>query len=103
MRLACVSPRPAVNAFWLLWPRSSLSKEFWKLDLEYAELICPWIAHYPEVKPALLLVVPSRSAKRFEALNLGFNVVGFQVEMHSLLENLRVVGLLKKNAYLGVR
>jgi hypothetical protein len=103
MRLACASPRSGVNAFGLLWPRSSLSKKFWKLDLEYAELIRPRIAHYPEIKPSLLLVVPPRSAKRFEALNFGFNVVGFQVEMHSLFGTLGIVGLLKKNAYLGVR
>jgi hypothetical protein len=50
-----------------------------------------------------LLVVPPRSAKCFEALNLGLNVVSLQVEMHPLLGSLGIVGLLEKNADFGVR
>lgn len=102
MRSACGLPRVSVNVPALQWPRSSLSKKFWKLNLENAELICPRIAHHPKVESSLLLVAPARSAKCFEALNLGLDVVGFQVEMHSFLESLGIISLLEKDTDFGI-
>jgi hypothetical protein len=79
----------------LLRPRSSLRKKFGELDLEYAELVCPWVTHYPEVESSLLLVVPPCCAERLKAFHLGFDVVGLQVEMHPFLGDLLLIGLLQ--------
>lgn len=39
----------------------------------------------PKSRTHALLVIPTRSAQRFEPLDFGFDAVGFQVEMHRFL------------------
>jgi len=48
-------------------------------------------------------MIPPGGAKRFKTDNLGFNIVGLQVEMHTLFGGLFVTGLLEKDSYLRVR
>ena len=48
-------------------------------------------------------MIPPGGAKRFEAANFGFNVVGLQVKMHAFFGDLFVAGLLEKDSYLRVR
>jgi hypothetical protein len=86
----------------LIVPRLSLSQEFGKLGSKYAELVVPWVAHDPEVKPALLLMIPSCSAECFEALNFGFEVVSLQVKVHAFFRDLFVAGRLQEDPYVGV-
>jgi len=45
---------------------------------------------YPEVVSTLLLVVPPCGAQRFEPLDFGFHVLGFEVEVHPFLAALLV-------------
>ena len=45
---------------------------------------------HPEVVAAFLLVVPACGSEGFEPLDLGLDVVGFEVEVHPLLVGLRV-------------
>jgi hypothetical protein len=70
--------------------------------LEHAELVAPGVAHDPEVKAALLLVVMAGRAQRLQALDLGLNIVGLQVEVHAFLGDLHVVGALQQHPNLGV-
>jgi hypothetical protein len=42
-------------------------------------------------------------AERFQASNFGLDVVGFQVEVHSLLGDLLIVGAPEQHSNLGVR
>src|SRR6266508_3421355 len=84
-------------------PGATPGEQLREIRLEHAELVAPRVAQDPEVVAALLLVVPSGGAERFEALDLGFNVVGFEVEVHSLLGDLLVVGPLKQYPDLGIR
>ena len=51
--------------------------------MEHAELVAPGVAQDPEVKAALLLVVIAGRAQRLQALDLGLNIVGLQVEMQT--------------------
>jgi hypothetical protein len=83
---------------WLLRPRRALSEQLREVDLENAELVGPWVAEDPEVVAALLLVVPPCRSEGFEALHLGFDVVGFQVKVHAFLGDLRVISALKQDA-----
>jgi hypothetical protein len=53
--------------------------------MEHTELDAPGVAHDPEVKAALLLVVLAGRAQRLQALDLGLNIVGLQVEVHVFL------------------
>jgi integrase len=53
--------------------------------VEHAELVAPWVAHDPEVKAALLLMVIAGRAQRLQALDLGLNIVGLQVQVHPFL------------------
>jgi hypothetical protein len=71
--------------------------------LEDAEFISPRIAHDPKVKTALRLVIPSRCAQRFEAPNLSFHVIRFQVEMRAILGCLYVIRALQEYADVGIR
>jgi hypothetical protein len=48
------------------------------------------------------VVIPPSGAERFETADLGFDIVGFKVDMHSLLGRLDVVGPLKQYSNLGV-
>jgi hypothetical protein len=43
--------------------------------VEHTELVAPGVAHDPEVKAALLLVVIAGRAQRLQALDLGFKFV----------------------------
>jgi len=43
--------------------------------VEHAELVAPGVAHDPEVKAALLLMVIAGRAQRLQALDLGLNIV----------------------------
>jgi hypothetical protein len=83
------------------WPAPG--EQLWEVRLEHAELVVPRVAHDPEVKAALLLVVITGRAERFQALDLGLHIVGFQVEVHSFLGDLLVIGALKQHPDLGVR
>ena len=65
-----------------------MGEEFGEVDLEDAELVGPRVAEYPEVVAALLLVVPAGCAERFESLDLGLDVVGFEVEVHAFFAGL---------------
>ncbi len=58
-------------------PRLPLSQEFGELWLEYTEFVAPRVTHDPELKAAFSLVIPSLGAECFEALNLGFDIIGF--------------------------
>lgn len=71
--------------------------------MEHAELVAPGVAHDPEVKAALLLMVIAGRAQRLQALDLGLNIVGLQVEVHPFLGDLLVVGALEQDPDLGVR
>ena len=70
--------------------------------VEHAELVAPGVAHDPEVEAALLLVVIAGGAQRFQALDLGLDIVGLQVEVHPFLGDLLVVGALEQDPDLGV-
>ncbi len=83
-------------------PWLSLGQEFGELRSKHAELVVPWVAHDPEVKPALLLMIPSRSAECFEAFHFGFKVVSLQVKMHAFFRDLLVAGPLQEDSYVGV-
>ena len=48
------------------------------------------IAEDPEILAAFLLVVVAAGSEAFEAPDFGFDVVGFQVEVHPLLVGLGV-------------
>jgi hypothetical protein len=50
--------------------------------MEHAELVAPGVAHDPEVKAALLLMVIAGRAQRLQALDLTLKIVGLQVEVH---------------------
>jgi hypothetical protein len=50
----------------------------------------------------LLMVIAGR-AQRLQALDLGLNIVGLQVEVHPFLGDLLVVGALEQHPDLGVR
>jgi hypothetical protein len=71
--------------------------------LEHAELVAPGVAHDPEVKAALLLVVIAGRAECLQALDLSLNIVGLQVQVHPVLGDLLVVGALEQHPDLGVR
>ena len=71
--------------------------------MEHAELVAPGVAHDPEVKAALLLMVIAGRAQRLQALDLGLNIVGLQVQVHPFLGDLLVVGPLEQHPDLGVR
>jgi hypothetical protein len=64
--------------------------------LEHAELVAPRAAQDPEVKATLLLMVIAGRAERLQASDLRLNIVGLQVEVHPLLGDLLVVGLLER-------
>jgi hypothetical protein len=66
------------------WPAPG--EQLWEVRLEHAELVAPRVAHDPEVKAALLLVVIAGRAERFQGSDLGLHVVGLQVEVHPFLE-----------------
>ena len=70
--------------------------------MEHAELVAPGVAHDPEVKAALLLMVIAGRAQRLQALDLGLNIVGLQVEVHPFLGYLLVVGALEQHPDLGI-
>jgi hypothetical protein len=67
------------------------------------ELIAPRVTQHPKVIAAFLLVIPTSGAKCFEALHLGFNIVGFEVEVHAVLGDLLVIRALEQHANIGVR
>ena len=46
--------------------------------------LAPRVTHDPDVKAALLLVVPSGGAERFQALDLSLNIVGLQAERRAI-------------------
>jgi hypothetical protein len=71
--------------------------------LEDAKFISPRIAHDPKIQPALRLVIPSRCAQRFEASDLSFHVIRFQVEMRAILGSLYVIRALQEYADVGIR
>src|SRR4029450_13203341 len=71
--------------------------------MEHAELVAPRVAQDPEVKAALLLMVIAGRAQRLQALDLGLNIVGLQVQVHPLLGDLLVVGALEQHPDLGIR
>jgi hypothetical protein len=48
-------------------------------------------------------MVPAGGAEGFEAGDFGFDVVGFDVQVHALFAGLGVAGLLEQDADLGVR
>jgi hypothetical protein len=50
--------------------------------MEHAELVASGVAHDPEVKAALLLMVIAGRAQRLQALDLTLKIVGLQVEVH---------------------
>ena len=79
-----------------------MGKQIGKFRLKYAEFISPRISHYPEIVASLTLVIPAGGTERFEATHLGLYVVGFEVEVHSLLTNFWVGGELEKYTYLGI-
>src|SRR5829696_5785189 len=71
--------------------------------MEHTELVAPGVAHDPEGKAALLLVVIAGRAQRLQALDLRLNIVGLQVQVHAFLGDLLVVGALEQHPNLGVR
>lgn len=60
--------------------------------LEDAELVAEGIAQHPEVEASFLLVIPAGGAQLLQPLDLGFDGVSFDVEVHALLGSLLVVG-----------
>ena len=58
--------------------------------MEHAELVAPGVAHDPEVKAALLLMVIAGRAQRLQASDLRLDIVGLQVQVHPLLGDLLV-------------
>jgi hypothetical protein len=62
---------------------------------------CPRVTQHPKVIAAFLLVIPTSGAKCFEALHLGFNIVGFEVEVHAVLGDLLVIRALEQHANRG--
>src|SRR2546430_1222972 len=78
-------------------------QEFGELRLQDAEFVAPRVAQDPEVKAAFGLVIPAGGAEGFQPTDFGFDVVGFQVEVHTFLADLPVAGLLQENPYLGIR
>src|SRR5215208_5477263 len=73
-----------------------------EVRVEHTELVAPGVAHDPEVKAALLLMVIAGRAQRLQALDLGLNIVGLQVQVHPFLGDLLVVGALEQHPDLGV-
>jgi hypothetical protein len=82
------------------WPAPG--EQLGEVRVEHAELVAPGVAHDPEVEAALLLVVVAGRAQRFQALDLGVNIVGLQVEVHAFLGDLLVVGALEQHAELEI-
>jgi hypothetical protein len=82
-------------------PWLSFGQESGELRLKYAELVVPWISHNPEVEPPFLLMIPAGSAEGFQSPHLSLYIVGFQVEMHALLGDLFVIGLLQEDTNLA--
>ena len=70
--------------------------------MEHAELVAPGVAHDPQVKAALLLMVIAGRAQPLQASDLGLNIGGLQVEVHAVLGCLLVVGALEQHPDLGV-
>lgn len=66
-----------------------------------AELVFPRVTHNPKIKTALLLVIPPPGTERFETLDFGLDIIGFQVKMHPFFRNFLIIGLLQKDGYLG--
>lgn len=66
------------------------------MHVEDAELVVPGVAEDPEVVAAFALVVVPGGAEGFESSNLGFDVVGFEVEVHPLFGGFVVVGELEE-------
>src|SRR5215211_5599806 len=83
------------------WPAPG--QQLGEVRVEHAELVTPRVAHDPEVKAALLLVVIAGRAQRLQAFDLGLNIVGLQVEVHPFLGDLLVVGALEQHPNLRVR
>lgn len=52
---------------------------------------------YPEVKPALLLVIPPDGAECFEPFDFSFYVICFQIDVHSLFRYLAIACFLKQD------
>src|SRR6266702_19648 len=69
-------------------PWSAPGEQLREVRVEHAELVAPGIAQDPEVKAALLLVVIAGRAQGFQASDLGLDVVGLQVQVHSFLGDL---------------
>src|SRR5215213_4130266 len=82
------------------WPASG--EQLGEVWVEHAELVAPGIAQDPEVKAALLLMVIAGRAQRLQALDLGLNIVGLQVQVHPFLGDLLVIGALEQDPNLGV-
>lgn len=78
-------------------------QEFGELRLEYAEFAAPPIAQDPGLKPAFGLVIPPGGTERLKAADLGLDVVGLHVQVHSLPGGLLVAGLLQEDPDLRVR
>src|SRR5215207_4522237 len=71
--------------------------------MEHTELVAPGVTQHPEVKAALLLMVIAGRPQCLQALDLGLNIVGLQVEVHPFLGHLLVIGALEQYPDLGVR
>src|SRR5215218_1924473 len=56
------------------WPAPG--EQLGEVRVEHAELVAPGVAHDPEVKAALLLMVIAARPERLQALDLGLNIVG---------------------------
>ena len=85
----------------MTWPAPG--EQLGEVRVEHAELVAPGVAQDPEVKAALLLMVIAGRAQRLQALDLGLNIVGLQVQVHPFLGDLLVVGALEQHPDLGVR
>jgi hypothetical protein len=81
----------------------TLSKQAGEFRLKYAEFVAPGVSHYPEVVATLLLVIPASCTELFEATHFGFNIVGFEIEVHPFLAAFGVSGELEQHTYLGIR
>jgi hypothetical protein len=71
--------------------------------LNHAEFVPPRVAEYPEVKPSLLLVVPPYCAECFQSRDFRIDVVGLDIDMHTLLGILGIAGPLKQDPDVRVR
>jgi hypothetical protein len=54
---------------------ASPGEQLWEVRLEHAEPVAPQVTHDPEVKAALLLVVPAGRAQRLQASDLSLNII----------------------------